>query len=83
MRLSTAREQAGPGCALQQGTGVVGDDIIIGKTIPVGLGNTDDDNMIQRFIKRDASTSIKKSETGVIDQVCGFHFPSNPFCGWH
>mmetsp|Transcript_30063 Transcript_30063/g.50528 ORF Transcript_30063/g.50528 Transcript_30063/m.50528 type:complete len:928 (-) Transcript_30063:324-3107(-) len=52
------------------GTRISGDDVIIGKTIP--MDNKEDDvagAASSRFTKRDASTSARAAETGIIDQV--------------
>jgi len=50
---------------VEPGTRVSGEDILIGKTAPVdqGLGQP------SRFTKRDASTSMKATENGIVDQV--------------
>ena len=49
------------------GTRVSGEDIIIGKTSP--LPDDDPSAVSKRFTKRDCSTGMKNSETGIIDQV--------------
>ena len=49
------------------GTRVSGEDIIIGKTSP--LPEDDPSAAAKRFNKRDCSTGMKNSETGIIDQV--------------
>jgi hypothetical protein len=43
-----------------------GDDVIIGKTVPLPA---DDSGMPQRFSKRDASTTLRHSESGMVDSV--------------
>ncbi|KAI2467997.1 DNA-dependent RNA polymerase II beta subunit [Annulohypoxylon bovei var. microspora] len=51
------------------GVRVLGEDIIIGKTSPI---NPDNEEMGQRtkvHVKRDASTPLRSTETGIIDQV--------------
>ncbi|KAI0155403.1 DNA-dependent RNA polymerase II beta subunit [Hypoxylon sp. FL1284] len=52
------------------GVRVTGEDIIIGKTSPI---NPDNEEMGQRtkvHVKRDASTPLRSTETGIIDSVC-------------
>lgn len=52
------------------GTRVSGDDIIIGKTAPIEPAAEElQDAAAARYEKRDASTSLRSSEAGYIDQV--------------
>ncbi|OTA90419.1 hypothetical protein M434DRAFT_78013 [Hypoxylon sp. CO27-5] len=51
------------------GVRVLGEDIIIGKTAPI---NTDNEEMGQRtkvHVRRDASTPLRSTETGIVDSV--------------
>lgn len=53
--------------SLVQGTRVSGEDVIIGKTTP--LPQDDNASQAQRYTKRDQSTCLRHSESGMIDQV--------------
>jgi DNA-directed RNA polymerase II subunit RPB2 len=50
-----------------QGTRVSGEDVIIGKTSPIPQDNTQ--GQASRYSKRDHSTSLRHSESGMVDQV--------------
>ncbi|KAK9052552.1 hypothetical protein SSX86_029182 [Deinandra increscens subsp. villosa] len=50
------------------GTRVSGDDVIIGKTSPVA--QDDGPGQASRYTQSDHSTSLRHSESGVVDQVC-------------
>lgn len=49
------------------GTRVSGEDVIIGKTTPVTQEETSGQQ--QRYIRRDQSTALRHSESGMVDQV--------------
>lgn len=51
------------------GTRVSGDDILVGKTVPILLGSDELGQRTTRHIKRDSSTSMRSTEEGVIDSV--------------
>ena len=54
------------------GTRVSGDDIIIGKTAPIDVtseAGAASDRVQARFSRRDASTPLRSSEAGYVDQV--------------
>ncbi|KAJ3360468.1 DNA-dependent RNA polymerase II, partial [Kappamyces sp. JEL0680] len=51
------------------GTRVSGEDIIIGKTLPIPDGSAELGQRTQAHTKRDASTPLKSTENGIVDQV--------------
>lgn len=51
------------------GTRVSGDDIIIGKTAPIPADSEELGQRTSTHSKRDASTPLRSTETGIVDQV--------------
>lgn len=51
------------------GTEVVGDDMIIGKTVPLQQDSQELGQRTQSHTKRDASTPLRSTESGIVDQV--------------
>jgi DNA-directed RNA polymerase II subunit RPB2 len=51
------------------GTRVVGEDIIIGKTVPLSEASDELGARTSAHTHRDASTTLKSSESGIVDQV--------------
>jgi len=51
------------------GTGVTGEDIIIGKTAPLPPDNEELGQRTRTHSRRDVSTPLKSTENGIVDQV--------------
>lgn len=51
------------------GTGVVGEDIIIGKTAPIPPDSEELGQRTRMHTRRDVSTPLKSTESGIVDQV--------------
>ena len=51
------------------GTRVTGDDILVGKTVPIPTDTEELGQRTSRHTKRDSSTSMRSTEHGIVDQV--------------